>query len=79
MKKTLVDISAAQRAELGAITSAQTKKLAAEIRRRRVLAGITWQAMADACGVTIGAAQSWGSGVRVSEKKHLAALDKLFK
>lgn len=65
--KPLTDISAAHRA-----------KLAAEIRKRRERAGITWQEMADACGVTLATAQRWGNGLRVPEKKHLAALDKLF-
>lgn len=60
------------------ISTAHRAKLAAEIRKRRERAGLTWQVMADACGVTIGAAQSWGSGARVPEKRHLAALDDLF-
>lgn len=67
MKKTLVDISAAHRA-----------KLAAEIRKRRERAGITWQAMADHCGVSLATVQKWGSGLRTPEKQHLAALDELF-
>lgn len=65
--KSLVDISAAHRA-----------RLAAEIRKRRERAGITWQAMADHCGVSVVTAQRWGAARSLPENQHLAALDKLF-
>jgi len=34
--------------------------------------GLTWQATADICGVTVGAAQKWGAGTQPSARAVLA-------